>query len=264
VPADALASTRRGHGERVVLVHGFTQTGRSWDTVADRLAQRFEVVTVDAPGHGGSGDVRAALPDGAARLGATGGPATYVGYSMGGRLCLHLAVARPDLVRRLVLVSATAGIEDAAERSARRAADDELASSIERDGVDAFLDRWLAQPLFASLPPDAAGADDRRRNTAPGLASSLRLAGTGTQEPLWDELGGLAMPVLVVAGALDAKYVAVAERLADSIPDATLEVIAGAGHSVHLEQPDAFVGVLDRWLAAEGQADRGEGAVDHL
>lgn len=264
MPVDALASTGRGHGERIVLVHGFTQTGHSWDTVAGRLMGRFEVVTVDAPGHGGSGDVRATLPDGAALLGATGGPATYVGYSMGGRLCLHLAVVRPDLVRRLVLVSATAGIEDPAERAARRAADDDLASSIERDGVDAFLDRWLALPLFATLPPDAAGADDRRRNTAPGLASSLRLAGTGTQQPLWDQLGGLDMPVLVVAGGLDAKYAAIAERLADSIPDATLEVVAGAGHSVHLEQPDAFLDRIERWLATEDQAEGGQGAEGDL
>jgi 2-succinyl-6-hydroxy-2,4-cyclohexadiene-1-carboxylate synthase len=249
VPADALASTRNGHGPRIVLVHGFTQTGRSWDTVAARLTGRFEVVTVDAPGHGGSGAVPATLPDGATLLGATGGPATYVGYSMGGRLCLHLAVVRPDLVRRLVLVSTTAGIEDPAERAARRAADDDLAASIERDGVDACLARWLALPLFATLPPDAAGADDRRRNTASGLASSLRLAGAGTQEPLWDRLGTLDMPVLVVAGALDAKYVAIAERLAQLIPGSTLEVIEGAGHAVHLERPDVFASVLDDWLS---------------
>jgi 2-succinyl-6-hydroxy-2,4-cyclohexadiene-1-carboxylate synthase len=168
---------------------------------------------------------------------------------MGGRLCLHLAVVRPDLVRRLVLLSTTAGIEDPAERAARRAADDDLAASIERDGVDAFLARWLALPLFATLPPDAAGADDRRRNTASGLASSLRLAGAGTQEPLWDRLGTLDMPVLVVAGALDAKYVAIAERLAGLVPHATLDVVDGAGHAVHLERPDVFASVLDDWLS---------------
>jgi 2-succinyl-6-hydroxy-2,4-cyclohexadiene-1-carboxylate synthase len=246
VPADALASSVLGHGPRLVLVHGFTQTGRSWDAIAAQLTERFEVVSVDAPGHGGSGDVRATPADGAALLGGAGGPATYVGYSMGGRLCLHLAIARPDLVRRLVLVSATAGIEDATERANRRAADEALAASIEQDGVDAFLDHWLAQPLFATLPPEAAGAEDRRRNTAAGLASSLRLAGTGTQEPLWDRLGELRMPVLVVAGALDAKYAAIAERLADAIPDATLEVIDDAGHAVHLERPDVFLDVLTR------------------
>ena len=154
---------------------------------------------------------------------------------MGGRLCLHLAVARPDLVERLVLVSATGGIDDAGERAARRAADEALAATIERDGVDAFLERWVAQPMFAALPDP--GLDDRRRNTAAGLASSLRLAGTGTQEPLWDRLPALTMPVLLVAGALDAKFVAAAERMAALLPHATLAVVADAGHTVHLEQP---------------------------
>jgi 2-succinyl-6-hydroxy-2,4-cyclohexadiene-1-carboxylate synthase len=248
VPAESLAVDARGTGGRIVLVHGFTQTGRSWDRIAARLAAGWEVVTVDAPGHGASATVRANLPEAAELLGTTGGPATYVGYSMGGRLCLHLALARPELVRRLVLVSATAGIEDPDERTARRRADEELAASIERDGLDAFLERWLALPLFATLPRDASGVKDRRRNTAEGLATSLRLTGTGTQEPLWDRLGELAMPVLLVAGALDAKYVALAERMAGRIPRATVEVFEGAGHAVHLEQPDAFIGALETWL----------------
>lgn len=248
MPTESLAATVRGAGDRLVLVHGFTQTGRSWDRVAASLSNGWEVVTVDAPGHGDSAAVRADLPAAAAMLGSAGGAATYVGYSMGGRLCLHLALARPALVRRLVLVSATAGIEDVTERAARRNADEELAASIERDGVDAFLDRWLALPLFATLRGDASALEDRRRNTAAGLAASLRLAGTGTQEALWDRLGELGMPVLLVAGALDAKYVAIAERMAALIPAGTLAVIEGAGHAAHLEQPDAFAGALEAWL----------------
>ncbi|MET0459437.1 MAG: alpha/beta fold hydrolase [Ilumatobacteraceae bacterium] len=247
MPADGLTAERRGSGPPVVLVHGFTQTGRSWGPVAEHLADRFEVVTVDAPGHGGSADVRADLVAGAELLGAAGGPATYVGYSMGGRLCLHLAVARPELVERLVLVSATGGIDGADERAARRASDEQLAVSIERDGVDAFLARWVAQPMFAGLTDP--GLDDRRRNTAAGLASSLRLAGTGTQQPLWDRLSALTMPVLLVAGALDAKFVAAAERMAGLIPHVTSAVVADAGHTAHLERPDAFLTVLDAWLA---------------
>jgi 2-succinyl-6-hydroxy-2,4-cyclohexadiene-1-carboxylate synthase len=231
-----------------VLVHGFTQTGRSWTAVADHLAADHEVVAVDAPGHGGSGAVAADLPDGAVLLGATGGRATYVGYSMGGRLCLHVAVSRPDLVERLVLVSATAGMDDPGERRNRRDADVALAETIERDGLDSFLQRWVAQPLFAGLPdPDL---DDRRRNTVAGLATSLRLAGTGTQEPLWTRLPDLAMPVLLVAGADDPKFVAAAERMSGLLPHPTLEVIAGAGHTAHLEQPAAFLAVLTRWLTA--------------
>jgi 2-succinyl-6-hydroxy-2,4-cyclohexadiene-1-carboxylate synthase len=248
VPADQLAFSSRGTGDRVVLVHGFTQTERSWDRVAARLAQRHTVVTIDAPGHGESSGVRADVPAAAALLGAVGGPATYVGYSMGGRLCLQLAVDQPDLVRRLVLVSATAGIDDAAEREARRQADEQLAASVERNGVDAFLDRWLALPLFATLPRDAAALDDRRRNTAEGLASSLRLVGAGTQEPLWDRLPELSMPVLLLVGALDTKYVALAERMAQLIRAAELQVVESTGHAVHLEAPDAFADALDGWL----------------
>jgi 2-succinyl-6-hydroxy-2,4-cyclohexadiene-1-carboxylate synthase len=264
VPADALAATTRGRGGRVVLVHGFTQTAHSWDLVTRRLARHYEVVAVDAPGHGRSGGIRADLPSAARMLGDAGGPADYVGYSMGGRLCLHLAVARPDLVNRLVLVSTTAGIEDPAERADRRRSDEELAASIEREGVDAFLDRWLALPLFASLPRDAASLDDRRRNTPEGLASSLLLAGAGSQEPLWEQLSGLTMAALVVAGRRDAKYVAIGRRMSERIPRATFEVIEGAGHAVHLERPDAFTGALEAWLAAEGQTERGQGAVDEL
>ncbi len=247
MPADALAVVRRGAGRTLVLVHGFTQTGRSWDSIADQLAARHTVLSVDAPGHGGSSAVRADLPAGAELLGRAGGRATYIGYSMGGRLCLHLAVARSDLVERLVLISATAGIDDSGERVARRASDDELAATIEVDGIATFLQRWVAQPMFATL--EEPGLDDRRRNTAEGLASSLRLAGTGTQAPLWDALPELAMPVLLVAGSLDAKFVPIAERMAGLLPHATLVVIDGAGHTAHLERPAAFVAALDAWLA---------------
>ena len=230
-----------------MLVHGFTQTRRSWDPLVERLAGRFEVVAVDAPGHGAASAVAADVPGAAALLAATGGPAAYVGYSMGGRICLRAALDHPDVVRRLVLVSATAGIDDDGERAARRDADERLASEIERDGVDSFVERWLARPLFATLPAEAAGIDDRRRNTAPGLASSLRRAGTGTQQPLWDRLGELRMPVLIVAGELDSKFAVLAARLHAAIPGSTLTVVPGAGHTVHLERPDAFVDALTRF-----------------
>ena len=177
---------------------------------------------------------------------------------MGGRLALHLALARPDLVQGLVLIGATAGIEDQPERAARRAADEQLAAELERDGVALFLERWLAQPLFASLPPEAAGLDDRLRNTAAGLASSLRLAGTGTQQPLWDQLAELSMPVLVVAGERDDKFSAVGSRIAEAIgPNATFALVPGAGHACHLEQPDEFLRVLRGWLLGVRRQRRG-------
>ena len=202
---------------RVVLVHGFTQTHRSWDAVARPLATRHDVVALDAPGHGELADVALDLWQGARLLAQQGGRAAYVGYSMGGRLCLHVALAHPDLVEALALVGATAGIRDADERNGRRRADEARAERIERHGVDAFLHEWLAQPLFASLPPEARSIDDRRTNTAAGLAASLRLAGTGTQEPLWDRLEELEMPVLLVAGERDDAFSALAREMAAAI-----------------------------------------------
>lgn len=237
-----------GAGARLVLVHGFTQTSRCWGSVATDLAADYEVVRVDLPGHGQSGPA-AGLWDSAALLGDAGGPGIYVGYSMGGRLCLHLALAQPALVQALVLIGATAGIDDPGERARRVARDEERASSLEALGLEAFLHAWLAQPLFAGLPPEATCLDARRENTVTGLAASLRLAGTGVQEPLWTRLGAVAVPVLVVAGAGDGRFVDLGRRLVSSIgTNAELALVAGAGHAAHLEAPAAFLATLRGWL----------------
>jgi 2-succinyl-6-hydroxy-2,4-cyclohexadiene-1-carboxylate synthase len=176
------------------------------------------------------------------------GPGEYVGYSMGGRLCLQLALDRPEVVERLVLVSASPGIADDADRAARRTADELLAASIERDGVDAFLERWVAQPLFATLPRDRAGIAERSAgNTVASLSHQLRVLGQGAQPSNWDRLARLAAPTLLVVGALDTKYVDIAHRMAAAIPDARVEVIADAGHACHLEQPDTVAHVLASW-----------------
>ena len=253
--APELATERKGRtGPVLVLAHGFTQTRRTWGALAEDLAADHRLVLVALPGHGGSADVAADLVAGADLLAVAGGSGSYLGYSMGGRFCLHLALAHPELVDRLVLVSATAGIADAGERATRRAADDALADELDPPGADpgraadrrdAFLRRWLAQPLFASLPAEADALAERRRNTASGLASSLRLAGTGTQRPLWAELGTLAMPVLVVTGADDAKFDAVAAQMVSAIgANATHVRVPGAGHAVHLERPGAVAAAV--------------------
>jgi len=230
---------------RLVLVHGFTQTAASWGPVADRLSPRFEVVRPELPGHGAAAGARLDFLAAAAAIGEAGGPATYVGYSMGGRLCLRLAVDRPDLVRRLVLVGASAGLADPVERAERRAADERLAAEIERDGTEAFLERWLAQPLFATFRASPDDLAARRRNPPAGLAAALRSLGTGAQEPLWDRLAELEMPVLLVAGQADIKFAALARRMAESVGAvARLALIPGAGHAAHLERPDAFCAVV--------------------
>lgn len=247
-----LAAETVGHGPfgRVVFVHGFTQTRRSWIPVARRLGEDFETVVVDAPGHGDSAALAVDLPAGAEALVATGGSATYVGYSLGGRLALHAALAHPELVTGLVLVSATPGIENGTERAIRRDADHQRAREIEHGGVDAFLDAWLGLPMFAGLDDDTLMRDDRRRNTASGLASSLRLAGTGAQESLWPRVGELRMPLLAVVGGDDEKFSAIAHRLVEQVTDAELAVVPHARHAVHLHEPGAVADVIGRWLGA--------------
>ena len=235
---------------RAVLIHGFTQTAKSWPNavVAALTNAAMEVRAVDVPGHGDASAARADLVTAAKEL-ATLGPAHFIGYSLGGRLALHVAIHTPDAVDKLVLIGATAGIEDDTERAARRAADEELAQQLERDGVEALLDRWLANPLFATLPRDRASLDDRRRNTAAGLAASLRMMGTGMQRPLWDRLCDVHQPVLFITGALDAKFTALANRMAELWGgQAEVATVGGAGHAVHLERPDEVASLIAAFL----------------
>jgi 2-succinyl-6-hydroxy-2,4-cyclohexadiene-1-carboxylate synthase len=234
----------------VVLAHGFTQTGRSWSRFESLLAQRLPTVrthAVDLPGHGSSSELRCDLWSCADHLTTKGGRAIYVGYSLGGRIGLHAALAHPDLVQASVLIGATAGIDSADERRNRRDSDNELADRIETIGVTSFIDEWLAKPLFAGLTPETAQRAGRLRNTAEGLASSLRLAGTGTQQPLWERLAEIQIPVLVIAGENDKKFRTIGERLAELLPLSALEIIRGTGHPVHLEQPAATAIAIANW-----------------
>ena len=248
-----LSTVERGEGPPVVLVHGFTQNARSWWPLVEPLERTNRIVAVDAPGHGGSAVVQAGLEEGAELMvAAAPRPASWVGYSMGGRYALHVGLAHPEAVDRLVLVSATAGIDDEDERAERRRSDASLAERVESTGVERFIRWWAEQPLFATLPADVVRVDERVANaSADGLASSLRLAGTGSQRPLWGEIAALEMPLLVIAGALDEKYVALAERLAGTVgPNATLHVIPGAGHACHLEKPAEFLRLVSGFLNA--------------
>jgi 2-succinyl-6-hydroxy-2,4-cyclohexadiene-1-carboxylate synthase len=208
------------------------------------------VIRLDAPGHGGSAATAADLPTTGRLIAEVGGAAVYLGYSMGARMALHVATETPDAVRALVLVGGTPGIEHDVERAERRVADRRLAQRIRDQGVDAFVERWLAMPMFASLPPEARFDDERRRNSAEGLATSLELAGTGSQRPLWGALAAIDVPVLVVAGEDDHRYAAIAARTAAAIgANARAALVTGAGHSAHLERPQAFIDLLLDWLS---------------
>ena len=185
-------------------------------------------------------------------IGIAGERAIYVGYSMGGRLCLRLALDRPDLVRGLVLVSTSPGIANGEERAARVEADELLADSVERDGVAAFLADWLSQPMFASVPPDAPGLADRRRLTPEFLAACLRRLGSGAMEPMWGELSQLTMPVMLVTGTRDEKFTAIGRRMLERMhPGVGLMQLDG-GHALPLEQPAVLGGLITAFAAEHG------------
>jgi 2-succinyl-6-hydroxy-2,4-cyclohexadiene-1-carboxylate synthase len=233
----------------LVLLHGFTQTGRSWQPIAHALAGRYRAVAPDLPGHGDFAERRPASfagSDAYLRALADGRPITLAGYSMGGRVALHAALLLGPLVVRLVLIGASPGIADPAERAARAADDAALADRIEAIGIEAFVREWGAQPLFAGVPRGVAelAGEDRLRNTVSGLAAALRGLGTGVMPSLWDRLGELTIPVDLVVGERDEKFRGIAERMEAALPDARLHVVPGAGHAVHLEAPDAVVDVL--------------------
>jgi 2-succinyl-6-hydroxy-2,4-cyclohexadiene-1-carboxylate synthase len=176
-----------------------------------------------------------------------------LGYSMGGRIALHLAQRAPERLWALVLESASPGIVDATEREARRQSDAVLAEMIERGGIVAFVDRWQALPLFATqtrLPAALREAlrHQRLSNNPHGLANSLRGLGAGMQKPLGRRLSELRIPALLLAGALDAKYCTLARQMAAALPDPQLAIIQQSGHAIHLEQSEVFAAAVQQFL----------------
>jgi len=202
----------------------------------------------DLPGHGQASERRpASFTACAAYVRALAGDRfTLAGYSMGGRIALYTALTLPQHVERLVLVGASPGIADAAEREERRRADEALADRILEVGMEAFATEWGSQELFAGQPERVAAAAhaDRLRNTPPGLAAALRGLGTGVMPPLWDRLGELGMPVTLVVGERDAKFRAIAGRMSGAIRDCHVVVVDGAGHAVQLEQPELVAAAI--------------------
>jgi 2-succinyl-6-hydroxy-2,4-cyclohexadiene-1-carboxylate synthase len=238
--------------ETVVLLHGFAGTGRGWDPVVARLdAQRYTALTPDQRGHGARAGARPITFDAVAADVLALAPERFAlcGYSMGGRIALHVALAAPERITHLTLVATTAGIDDEQARARRRADDAALAQAIEEEGLEAFAERWLAQPLFADDPPAAQtlARADIVRNDPAGLAQALRGIGTGAMEPLWDRLGALDMPATVLAGQRDAKFRELGERLAAGLPHAgTLLLARGAGHALPRVAPDAVAAAISR------------------
>lgn len=233
-----------------MLLHGFAGTHRAWDGVVARLdAKRYRPLALDLPGHGELADTRPISFAACVAHVLARAPRRFAlcGYSMGGRIALHVALAAPQRIARLVLVSSGAGIEDEAERAARRRADAQLADALRRDPFEQFIARWRAQALFAGDPPevDALARADHRRNDPLALAEVLRGVGTGAMSPLWGRLGELQMPALVLAGDRDERYRRLARRLVSLLPRGQIVLVRG-GHALALENPDAVAGALQR------------------
>jgi 2-succinyl-6-hydroxy-2,4-cyclohexadiene-1-carboxylate synthase len=230
--------------ETVVLLHGFGGTRRAWDGVAALLpGERYRPLALDLPGHGEAADApRPITFAGCVEHVLARAPQRFVlcGYSQGGRIALHIALAAPQRVARLVLVATTAGIEDDAERARRRRSDRMLAEDLERRPYEEFIERWRTQPLFAGEPREvgALAREDQRRNRPDALAAALRGIGSGEMQPLWSRLPELALPVTILAGERDAKFQALGRRMVGLLPDARLLVVAG-GHGLPLENPAA-------------------------
>jgi 2-succinyl-6-hydroxy-2,4-cyclohexadiene-1-carboxylate synthase len=243
----------------IVLLHGFTHTGASWDPVVAALGERYRALAPDIRGHGARGKARPITLDAAiediARLTAGADRFTLGGYSMGGRIALHVALTLPGRVEHLILIGASPGLADPAERAARRAEDEQLAQDIERSTIEQFARRWAAMPVLAGQPDEVRARlwADRLRSTPAGLARALRGLGTGALPPLWDRLGELAMPVALLTGERDQKFAAIARRMAKLIPDAEVAVVPGAGHAAHVEAPEAVAAAI-----SSGESRRSE------
>jgi 2-succinyl-6-hydroxy-2,4-cyclohexadiene-1-carboxylate synthase len=224
----------------VVLLHGFTGSPHSFDHLG--LAS---VRTPVIPGHGKAPPAiswEATLDRIEPNL---LGKVILGGYSMGARIALGLALRHPDRIEKLVLASGTAGIEDPQERAARAGDDERLAQAIEKDGVPSFVKKWEQHPTLASLKPFAAQLrPERLSHSAAGLASALRQLGTGVQPSYWGELANLDVPVLLLAGANDARFLALSRRMHRLLPQCELRELSNCGHAPHLERPEAFLEAL--------------------
>jgi len=247
-----LHTVTEGRGPALLLLHGFTGSTDTLAATAAALRRDFCTIRVDLPGHGRSDAPQELEPytmescvEALCRvLDALEIERTCVfGYSMGGRTALALSAAYADRVCAVAALGASAGIDDEGERAERVAQDEALASFILEDGLEAFVDRWMRHPLFETqqtLGEEflATARAQRLTNEPQALALSLRGMGAGAQAPVGDTLSELDLPILLLAGMKDTQYCAAAIELGERLREAQIELIPGAGHAAHLENPE--------------------------
>ena len=238
----------------LLLLHGFTGSSQNWHAHEVVFTTKLQTITVDILGHGRSDSppnendytMQKVASDIIALLDKLHIEQTHLlGYSMGGRLALYLAQFFPNRFHSLILESASPGLETAVSRQERSVKDRNLANWIEQNGIAAFVDRWEQLPLWDSqkqLPENTRLnlRQQRLQNNPAGLANSLRGMGTGQQPNLWPTLKSMHIPTHLIVGEFDAKFVGINQRMHAQIPKATLEIMQGAGHTVHLERPSQF------------------------
>ena len=244
--------------DSLVLLHGFSGTRRAWDGVSALLdPERYLPIAIDLPGHGSASDApRPITFEGCVQAVLAQAPGRFAlcGYSLGGRIALHVALAAPERVSSLLIIAANPGIEDPRERAERRRSDRALADRLENGPFEDFIERWRAQPLFADDPPEvgARAREDQRRNRPDALAAAMRGIGAGEMHPLWPRLQELAMPTAILVGDRDPKFNEIGRRVARLIPGARLSIAHG-GHRLPLENPSAVAAALEGLDAEPGR-----------
>lgn len=238
-----------GNGPSVVLLHGFTQNHSCWGEIPSNMEKNYQILLVDLPGHGHSKNIHANLEQSADLVAQSLEPCYLIGYSMGARVGLHLGLRYPHLIKKMILIGPNPGLVDNDQKAQRIKNDQKWISIIEQYGVEEFLNRWLSQPLFKNLSPTDADIEARRSNSASGLISSLKLCGLGQQKNLWQSLHQLEMPILVVAGQKDEKFVDIGKSMVAQIGhNAQLSLIKDATHAAHLEKPEEFTNLANSFL----------------
>ncbi|MGE7021584.1 2-succinyl-6-hydroxy-2,4-cyclohexadiene-1-carboxylate synthase [Solibacillus cecembensis] len=252
-----------GAKNTLVLLHGFTGSTKTWQHVVKELPTSVKIITIDLVGHGQSAAPQTVdaysmeaqiqlLEDLFEQLVVR--TFTLVGYSMGGRVALSYTARYPKRVAQLILESASPGLEEQAERLARKNADDTLADKIVHYGLQSFIDKWENIPLFASQKnlPQAVQAEirnERMMQREIGLANSLRGMGTGVMPALLNELKKIAVPVTLITGELDQKFITLNEQMQQRLPNAKHMIVPAVGHAIHVENPIKFATIVKETIS---------------
>ncbi len=247
----------------LVFLHGFSGNAHEWDFVSGKIRGKYFPVSIDLIGHG-----KSSVPADASLYSyksqvkylrnlinfLNADKIVLTGYSMGGRLALLFTLEFPELIEKLILESTTAGIITESERNTRIKSDEKLADFILENGVERFVNYWLALPLFDSLKNIPAEKYEhlklmKLRNNKIGLANTLKSFGTGKMPQVWGKLKNLNIPTLLITGALDKKFTELNKKMVRALPNAEHKIVNECGHNVHIEKSEEFIILVNEFLS---------------